>query len=185
MSVDEYFGSFSYTSGLGITGLLTAVHRDYFSIINHRDLLLNDFGDRVAQLLHVELVSPCFLNRSNNVRQEILIVNTHLLFPHDSTLCLVRLHQVCPIQNFCIVLFYYLYPPLWIFVYSGLWDLAKCGILSERIWAEPYAYPTLRVSFSHTRFMSCFICFSKVFWLQVYGAILNFESFLRQWLERK
>ncbi|CAO2838472.1 unnamed protein product [Amaranthus hypochondriacus] len=81
-------------------GLLTAVHRDYFSVINHRDLLLNDFGDRVAQLLHVELVSPCFLNRSNNVRQEILIVNTHLLFPHDSTLCLVRLHQVYEIlQN--------------------------------------------------------------------------------------
>ncbi|KMT16455.1 hypothetical protein BVRB_3g050770 isoform B [Beta vulgaris subsp. vulgaris] len=81
-------------------GLLTAVHRDYFRVINHRDLLLNDIGDRVAQLLHVELVNPFFLNRSTNVRQEILIVNTHLLFPHDSSLCLVRLHQVYEIlQN--------------------------------------------------------------------------------------
>ncbi|XP_057547300.1 uncharacterized calcium-binding protein At1g02270-like isoform X2 [Amaranthus tricolor] len=81
-------------------GLLTAVHKDYFRVINHRDLLLNDIGDRVAQLLHVELVNPLFLNRSKNVRQEILIVNTHLLFPHDSSLCLVRLHQVYEIlQN--------------------------------------------------------------------------------------
>ncbi|KAH9610935.1 hypothetical protein KSS87_015852, partial [Heliosperma pusillum] len=80
-------------------GLLTAVHKDYFRIINHRDLKLNDFGDRVAQLLHAELLNP-FQSRSNNVKQEILIVNTHLLFPHDSSLCLVRLHQVYEIlQN--------------------------------------------------------------------------------------
>ncbi|KAK9673064.1 hypothetical protein RND81_12G143800 [Saponaria officinalis] len=80
-------------------GLLTAVHKDYFRVINHRDLNLNDFGDRVAQLLHAELLNP-FQCRANNVRQEILIVNTHLLFPHDSSLCLVRLHQVYEIlQN--------------------------------------------------------------------------------------
>ncbi|XP_074320414.1 putative calcium-binding protein At1g02270 isoform X2 [Silene latifolia] len=80
-------------------GLLTAVHKDYFRVINHRDLKLNDFGDRVAQLIHAELLNP-FLSRSNNVKQEILIVNTHLLFPHDSSLCLVRLHQVYEIlQN--------------------------------------------------------------------------------------
>ncbi|KAK9724166.1 hypothetical protein RND81_05G053300 [Saponaria officinalis] len=74
-------------------GLLTAVHKDYFRVINHRGLQLNDVGDRVAQLLHVELLNP-FQTRGNNVQQEILIVNTHLLFPHDSSLCLVRLHQV-------------------------------------------------------------------------------------------
>ncbi|KAJ8427915.1 hypothetical protein Cgig2_023291 [Carnegiea gigantea] len=81
-------------------GLLTALHKDHFKVINHKDLLLNDIGDRVAQLLHVELLSPLFQTRSNNVRQEILIVNTHLLFPHDSSLSLVRLHQVYEIlQN--------------------------------------------------------------------------------------
>ncbi|XP_074282323.1 putative calcium-binding protein At1g02270 [Silene latifolia] len=80
-------------------GLLTAVHKDYFRVINHRDLQLSDFGDRVAQLLHVELLNP-FQTRGNNVQQEILIVNTHLIFPHDSSLCLVRLHQVYEIlQN--------------------------------------------------------------------------------------
>ncbi|GMH09083.1 hypothetical protein Nepgr_010923 [Nepenthes gracilis] len=81
-------------------GLLTALHKDYFRVISHRDLLLNDIGNRVAQLIHVELLFPFSQNRNNNVRQELLIVNTHLLFPHDSSLCLVRLHQVYEIlQN--------------------------------------------------------------------------------------
>lgn len=75
-------------------GLLTAVHRDYFRILNYQDLLFNDFGDRVAQLLHVELVVPFNQSRNNGVRQQILIVNTHLLFPHDSSLCILRLQQV-------------------------------------------------------------------------------------------
>ncbi|XAR52119.1 hypothetical protein NMG60_11020028 [Bertholletia excelsa] len=83
-------------------GLLTAVHKDYFRVINNRELLFNDIGDRVAQLLHVELVAPfsqC-LTPSNSIRQEILVVNTHLLFPHDSTLSLVRLNQVYKILQY-------------------------------------------------------------------------------------
>lgn len=81
-------------------GLLTALHKDYFRVIDHRDLLLNDIGDRVAQLVHAELLVPFSNGRNSNVRQEILIVNTHLLFPHDASLCLVRLHQVYEIlQN--------------------------------------------------------------------------------------
>ncbi|KAL6508251.1 hypothetical protein OROHE_021793 [Orobanche hederae] len=81
-------------------GLLTAVHKDYFRIISHQELLFNDFGDRVAQLLHVELVAPIAQYRNNNVRQEILIVNTHLLFPHNSRLCLERLRQVYKILQY-------------------------------------------------------------------------------------
>lgn len=76
------------------TGLLTAVRNDHFRVVNYRELLFNDCGDRVAQLLHVELATPISQFRNNDIQQEILIVNTHLLFPHDSTLCLVRLHQV-------------------------------------------------------------------------------------------
>lgn len=75
-------------------GLLTAVHKDYFKVIAHRELLFNDFGDRVAQLLHVELLAPFAQCRTNNVRQEMLIVNTHLLFPHDSSFSMERLRQV-------------------------------------------------------------------------------------------
>ncbi|XP_070677112.1 uncharacterized calcium-binding protein At1g02270 isoform X2 [Malus domestica] len=75
-------------------GLLTAVHKDYFRVVNYVELHFNDCGDRVAQLLHVELAAPISQFRNNDIRQEILIVNTHLLFPHDSSLCIVRLHQV-------------------------------------------------------------------------------------------
>ncbi|CAA7049126.1 unnamed protein product [Microthlaspi erraticum] len=70
---------------------LTAVQKDYFRVLNLRDLLFNDCGDRVAQLLHVELVPPY---SQYDAHQQVLIVNTHLLFPHDSTLSIVRLQQV-------------------------------------------------------------------------------------------
>uniref|UniRef100_A0A1D1XSG0 Putative calcium-binding protein At1g02270 n=1 Tax=Anthurium amnicola TaxID=1678845 RepID=A0A1D1XSG0_9ARAE len=81
-------------------GLLTALHRDYFRVLNYRELLFNDFGDRVAQLLHVESVVPFWQSRHSCIQQEILIVNTHLLFPHDYSLCLVRLHQVYKILQY-------------------------------------------------------------------------------------
>ncbi|XP_023771842.1 uncharacterized calcium-binding protein At1g02270 isoform X2 [Lactuca sativa] len=74
-------------------GLLTAVHKDYFRVIDHREFLFNDFGDRVAQLLHVEVIAAFTGTQCRN-SQEILIVNTHLLFPHDSSMCLERLRQV-------------------------------------------------------------------------------------------
>lgn len=81
-------------------GLLTAVHKDYFRVINYRELHFNDCGDRVAQLLHVDLNTSSTQNRSSDTRQEFLIVNTHLLFPHDSSLCIVRLHQVYKILQY-------------------------------------------------------------------------------------
>ncbi|KAE9596015.1 putative endonuclease/exonuclease/phosphatase, EF-hand domain pair [Lupinus albus] len=69
-------------------GLLIAVQKECFKVINYKELHFNDCGDRVAQLLHVELAFPF----TQGI--EVLIVNTHLLFPHDSSLCLVRLNQV-------------------------------------------------------------------------------------------
>ncbi|KAJ3682642.1 hypothetical protein LUZ60_015215 [Juncus effusus] len=87
-------------------GLLTAVNKSNFSVINYKELLFNDFGDRVAQLLHVESILPFPQNENNknkntNISQEILIVNTHLIFPHDKSLCIVRLKQVYKILQ-CI-----------------------------------------------------------------------------------
>ncbi|KAK8963421.1 hypothetical protein KSP40_PGU005114 [Platanthera guangdongensis] len=81
-------------------GLLTAIRRDCFRIINSKELLFNDFGDRVAQLLHVESVFPFLQKNSCSINQQILIVNTHLLFPHDYTLCIARLHQVYKILQY-------------------------------------------------------------------------------------
>ena len=92
---------FEHTVSLyDIPGLLIAVRKDYFRVISHRELLFNDCGDRVAQLLHVELAAPCSPCRNNDTRQEILIVNTHLLFPHDSSLSLVRLNQASTFSSF-------------------------------------------------------------------------------------
>ncbi|XP_051153003.1 uncharacterized calcium-binding protein At1g02270-like isoform X2 [Andrographis paniculata] len=82
-------------------GLFTAVHKDYFRIISHKGLLFNDFADRVAQLVHVELIAPFRENNNNiNVGQQILIVNIHLLFPHDSSYSLERLRQVYKILHY-------------------------------------------------------------------------------------
>jgi len=81
-------------------GLLTAIHKDHFKVVNYRELLFNDFGDRVAQLLHVKTVIPFPLNGKQDVQQEVIIVNTHLLFPHDSSLSIVRLHQVYKILEY-------------------------------------------------------------------------------------
>jgi hypothetical protein len=86
---------FSLKLHLSCPGLLTAVHTKHFHVLNHRELLFNDFGDRVAQLLHVESAMPYLQNRSTScVQQQSLIVNTHLVFPHDHSLSIVRLKQV-------------------------------------------------------------------------------------------
>ncbi|GMI73682.1 hypothetical protein like AT1G02270 [Hibiscus trionum] len=79
-------------------GLLTAIHKDYFRILNYKELLFNDFGDRVAQLTHVQSIIP--FSKDDDTEQEILIVNTHLLFPHDSSLSIIRLHQVYKILQY-------------------------------------------------------------------------------------
>ncbi|VVA12133.1 PREDICTED: calcium-binding [Prunus dulcis] len=91
-----------YLERLGDAGysLLTAVRRDCFRVLNYRELHFNDFGDRVGQLLHVQLAAPFSQNQKGNVQQEMLIVNTHLLFPHDSSLSIIRLHQVYKILQF-------------------------------------------------------------------------------------
>ncbi|KAK7275935.1 hypothetical protein RIF29_17062 [Crotalaria pallida] len=81
-------------------GLLIAVQKENFKVVNYKELHFNDCADRVAQLLHVELVFPFSQYQNSEIRQEILIVNTHLLFPHDSSLCLVRLNQVYKILQY-------------------------------------------------------------------------------------
>ncbi|GLT79855.1 hypothetical protein SLA2020_513270 [Shorea laevis] len=81
-------------------GLLTAIHKDYLRVLNYSELLFNDYGDRVAQLLHVQSVLPFPQGGKEEIKQEILIVNTHLLFPHDSSLSVVRLHQVYKILQY-------------------------------------------------------------------------------------
>ncbi|RDX89073.1 putative calcium-binding protein [Mucuna pruriens] len=80
-------------------GLLTAIRKECLRVMNYRELLFKDCGDRVAQLLHVQSVTP-FVQSQRGIPQEFLIVNTHLLFPHDSSLCVVRLNQVYQILQY-------------------------------------------------------------------------------------
>ncbi|KAH9624760.1 hypothetical protein KSS87_003530 [Heliosperma pusillum] len=75
-------------------GLLTAIHQRHFRVLNYRELLFNDIGDRVAQVLHVEVCGNISQNGNINKMKEVLIVNTHLIFPHDSRYCFLRLQQV-------------------------------------------------------------------------------------------
>lgn len=80
------------------------MHKDYFRVLNYKELLFNDFGDRVAQLLHVQSALPLMQSQNGDAQQEFLIVNTHLLFPHDSSLSIVRLNQVGKLDRFDIFL---------------------------------------------------------------------------------
>ncbi|XAR60173.1 hypothetical protein NMG60_11033433 [Bertholletia excelsa] len=81
-------------------GLLTAVHQSHFHVLNHQEFLFNDIGDRVAQLLHLELLVPSSQSQYTGVQKDVLLVNTHLIFPHDSSYCFVRLQQVCKILHY-------------------------------------------------------------------------------------
>ncbi|GAB4824643.1 hypothetical protein Ancab_007515 [Ancistrocladus abbreviatus] len=81
-------------------GLLTAVQQNQFRVLNYRELLFNDVADRVAQILHVELYSYTSQTTSTNVVKEALIVNTHLIFPHDFRCCFLRLQQVYKILQY-------------------------------------------------------------------------------------
>lgn len=80
-------------------GLLTAIKSARLSVLKYKELLFNDCGDRVAQFFHLRSKVPTFESR-HNAEMELLLVNTHLLFPHDLSYCLVRLRQVFKILNF-------------------------------------------------------------------------------------
>lgn len=79
-------------------GLLTAVKHADLEVLDSRELLFNDCGDRVAQLLRVrarrQLADP------HAPPVEMLLVNTHLLFPHNANSSLIRLRQVYKILEY-------------------------------------------------------------------------------------
>ncbi|KAK3254499.1 hypothetical protein CYMTET_36286 [Cymbomonas tetramitiformis] len=69
-------------------GLLTAHLADQFALLDQRSIFFNDCADRVAQLSHFTL--PGIEDGSG----EFLLVNLHLLFPHNTNSTLIRLRQV-------------------------------------------------------------------------------------------
>lgn len=63
-------------------GLLTAVRRSAAEVLDQSSVLFNDCADRVAQLVRVQAES-----------QQFLLVNCHLLFPHNSNSTVIRLRE--------------------------------------------------------------------------------------------
>ncbi|KAF6169266.1 hypothetical protein GIB67_013696 [Kingdonia uniflora] len=111
--VDMYERCFSdagYTTYISLEGLiteemvsqclLTAVLQTNFKVLNYREILFNDLCDRVAQLLNISLVTDISQIQANTISKEALVVNTHLLFPHNSDYCLPRLQQVYKILEY-------------------------------------------------------------------------------------
>lgn len=108
-------------------GLFTAVRKDHFKVVNQRELLFHDFGDRVAQLLHLRSVVPSLQSETGGVPYEALVVNTHLLFPHNSNFCLVRLRQVYKILEYLEAFKAdYKLPPIPV-ILCGDWNGSKRG----------------------------------------------------------
>ncbi|MCO5561724.1 hypothetical protein L7F22_015347 [Adiantum nelumboides] len=81
-------------------GLLTAIKMDRLRVLNYRELFFYDCGDRVAQIFHLSLNGPS--HQQDYLNQDMLLVNTHLMFPHDSTFCPIRLRQVHKIIEFLL-----------------------------------------------------------------------------------
>ena len=76
-------------------GLLTAVRSADFDVVERRDVLLRDCGDRVAALLHLRHTSESESDSGHRPHSigDVLLVNTHLLFPHNSNSTLIRLRE--------------------------------------------------------------------------------------------
>ncbi|CAI5981343.1 unnamed protein product [Closterium sp. NIES-65] len=82
-------------------GLMIAVKQDQWHVVDYQQLLFHDCGDRVAQI--VRLRSKGRLGGrarregsegAEGEEEDVLVVNTHLLFPHDANSNIIRLCQV-------------------------------------------------------------------------------------------
>ncbi|CAI6000974.1 unnamed protein product [Closterium sp. NIES-64] len=81
--------------------LMIAVKQDQWHVVDYQQLLFHDCGDRVAQI--VRLRSKGRLGGrarregsegAEGEEEDVLVVNTHLLFPHDANSNIIRLCQV-------------------------------------------------------------------------------------------
>eukprot|EP00850_Spirogloea_muscicola_P015156 SM000114S24119 [mRNA] locus=s114:59280:66958:- [translate_table: standard] len=77
-------------------GLITAIDTSKLSVVDYKELLFHDCGDRVAQLLRVKSK----LAGADGGPLEMLLLNTHLLFPHNANSCLIRLRQAYKILEY-------------------------------------------------------------------------------------
>eukprot|EP00667_Euglena_gracilis_P005083 EG_transcript_5111 len=75
-------------------GLLTLVAADRFDVLDQCRVFYNDCGDRVAHLLRLRAKG------SAPGTNELLLINTHLMFPHDENARLIRLRECTKLLAF-------------------------------------------------------------------------------------
>ena len=98
-------------------GLACFVRDDRLVIQDNRHILFHDCGDRVAQMLLLALRPPPEAPK-NTPSQQFIVVNTHLLFPHNEYSTKIRLrgrYQSCcslPIVAFDSFILIVLYLPI-------------------------------------------------------------------------
>ena len=80
-------------------GLACFVRDDRLVIQDTRHILFHDCGDRVAQMLLLALRPPIGSPR-NTPSQQFIVVNTHLLFPHNEYSTKIRLREMAKILGF-------------------------------------------------------------------------------------
>ena len=76
-------------------GLLTAVRERNVAVVDKRDIIFTDCGDRVAQLVRLRRKGG-----GGGDGGEFLLVSTHLLFPHNRNSSLIRLRETYKILEF-------------------------------------------------------------------------------------
>ncbi|GJP30635.1 hypothetical protein CLOM_g4170 [Closterium sp. NIES-68] len=83
-------------------GLMMAVKASEWAVVDHHPLCFNDCGDRVAQIVRLrarrgggeEGEEDGGEEGEAERGEEVLVANTHLLFPHNASSSIVRLCQV-------------------------------------------------------------------------------------------
>ena len=80
-------------------GLACLVRDDRLVIQDTRHILFHDCGDRVAQMLLLALRPPKG-SPKNTPSQQFIVVNTHLLFPHNEYSTKIRLREMAKILGF-------------------------------------------------------------------------------------
>lgn len=83
-------------------GLAVLVKENKVILQDYRDILFHDCGDRIAQLilLAIKPVDSLGNQLPNIPYQQLICVNTHLLFPHNEYSTKIRLREVSKILGF-------------------------------------------------------------------------------------
>lgn len=76
-------------------GLAVFINKKRLVVQDYKNILFHDCGDRVAQLLLLALKTD-----NNGPLQQFLVVNTHLLFPHNLYSTNIRVREMSKILDF-------------------------------------------------------------------------------------